>query len=136
LHAAQNRPHRGVSFHRTLSAGGRAAAAGASPQQRRPRPGLPDPCLTLQLRGRLPQRCAKGAALLHCDKLARRGPMLGFAVFAADPSGFKNAFGYEASVFANFFLDPLCDLGIVLEKILGVFPALPEALAVIGKPCP
>ena len=53
---------------------------------------------------------------------------------AAHVGFIENPVSDEPGIFPNFLLDAICDLRIGLEKILGVFPALSEPLAVIGEP--
>src|ERR1700730_16469624 len=48
----------------------------------------------------------------------------------------EKAVGDKPGVFANVLLDPFGNLRIGLEKILCIFPALAEPLAIVGEPGP
>ncbi len=63
----------------------------------------------------------------------RHSAGLGFRLLAC-VGGIKNLLGDEACVLADFLLDFGRNLRVAFEEILGVLPALAEALAVVGKP--
>src|SRR5215212_9167066 len=46
----------------------------------------------------------------------------------------EDAIGEHAGVLADRGLDPVGDLGVVAQELLGVLAALAEALAVVGEP--